>query len=203
MPVDLFPANPDLNLLPCDGIVNDYGRVLSTLEADQFFSLLMHCVQWRNDEVVMYGKRIVTARKVAWYGDAGCSYTYSGTTKQAIPWFPELRALKDRIETILGCTFNSCLANLYENGRQGMAWHSDDEKSLGRHNTIASLSLGAERKFSFKHKTQPLTQSLILPHGGLLVMRGATQAHWRHSLPPSTRITTPRINLTFRTILSQ
>ena len=192
MPVDLFPANPDLNLLPCDGVVNDYGRVLTTLAADHFFSLLMHCVPWRNDEVVMYGKRIVTARKVAWYGDAGCSYTYSGTTKQAIPWSPELRELKDRIETIL-----------YENGRQGMAWHSDDEKSLGRHNTIASLSLGAERKFSFKHKTQPLTQSLILPHGGLLVMRGATQAHWRHSLPPSTRITTPRINLTLRTILSQ
>ena len=203
MPVDLFPANPHFNLLPCDGIVNDYGRVLSALEADHHFTRLLQGIPWKNDEVVMYGKRILTARKVAWYGDAECSYTYSGTTKQAIPWNAELRELKDRIETILGCTFNSCLANLYENGRQGMSWHSDDEKSLGQHYPIASLSLGAERKFSFKHKTRPLTRSLILPHGGLLVMRGATQAHWRHSLPPSAKITTPRINLTFRTILSQ
>lgn len=196
--MDLFPANPGLNLLPCDGIVNDHGRVLNQDQADHFFTALMERIPWRNDEVVIYGRRIVTARRVAWFGDDHLTYSYSGTTKHPAPWIPELRALKALIEDITGATFNSCLANLYENGTQGMAWHSDDEKSMRREHPIASLSLGAERKFSFKHKNQPLRQSLVLPHGGLLVMRGATQEHWLHSLPPSTRILAPRINLTFR-----
>jgi len=199
--MDLFAPDPALNLLPCDGIVNYHGPVLSTAEAWRSFEALMSGVPWRNDEAVIFGKRIVTTRKVAWYGDSNFAYTYSGTTKEALPWNAELQALKALIEQITGSTFNSCLLNLYHHGDEGMAWHSDDEKSLARDSSIASISLGAERKFCFKHKRTAEAASVILEHGSLLVMRGATQTHWLHSLPKTKKVTAPRINLTFRTML--
>jgi alkylated DNA repair dioxygenase AlkB len=127
-------------------------------------------------------------------------YTYSSTTKRALAWTTELSELKQIIEGYAGTKFNSCLLNLYHNGNEGMGWHSDDEKPLGKNNTIASLSFGAERKFSFKHKQTKQTVSVVLEHGSLLVMKGATQSNWLHSLPKSKNITQPRINLTFRTI---
>ncbi|MEY4484578.1 MAG: hypothetical protein RL693_2030, partial [Verrucomicrobiota bacterium] len=129
------------------------------------------------------------------------SYTYSGTTKQALVWTEELRELKVLVEKFSGTSFNSCLLNLYHDGDEGMAWHSDDEKSLGRNTTIASLSFGAERKFCFKHKRTQQTVSLMLESGSLLVMKDATQSYWLHRLPKSAKIKTPRINLTFRTIV--
>ncbi|MDQ6667858.1 MAG: alpha-ketoglutarate-dependent dioxygenase AlkB, partial [Thermoproteota archaeon] len=100
-----------------------------------------------------------------------------------------------------GTKFNSCLLNLYHNGDEGIAWHSDDEKPLGENSIIASLSFGAERKFSFKHKQTKQTISVVLEHGSLLIMKDATQTNWVHSLPKSKKITRPRINLTFRTIV--
>jgi alkylated DNA repair dioxygenase AlkB len=199
--MDLFAPYPALNLLPSDGVVNYHGPVISTTEAWRTFEALMSEVPWRNDEAVIFGKRIVTARKVAWYGDSNFAYTYSGTTKEALPWNTELRALKALVEQITGSTFNSCLLNLYHHGDEGMAWHSDDEKSLARDSSIASISLGAERKFCFKHKRTAEAASVILEHGSLLVMRGATQTHWLHSLPKTKKVTAPRINLTFRTML--
>jgi alkylated DNA repair dioxygenase AlkB len=161
----------------------------------------MQNILWKNDEVVIFGKHIVTKRKAAWYGDSDYSYTYSNTTKQALAWTKELSYLKQIVEELAGAKFNSCLLNLYHNGNEGMGWHSDDEKSLGTNNTIASLSFGAERKFLFKHKQTKQTVSLVLEHGSLLIMRDATQANWLHSLPKSKDVTRPRINLTFRTIL--
>jgi alkylated DNA repair dioxygenase AlkB len=128
-------------------------------------------------------------------------YTYSNITKQALPWTKELSGLKQMVEELAGTTFNSCLLNLYHNGEEGMGWHSDDEDSLGKNNTIASLSIGAERKFLFKHKQSKQTVSLVLEHGSLLIMRDATQANWLHSLIKSKSVTQPRINLTFRTIV--
>jgi alkylated DNA repair dioxygenase AlkB len=199
--MDLFGNDPTANLLPFDGTVNYHGQIVSDAEARHYFEALLDGVPWRNDETIIFGRHIVTARKVAWYGDSAYSYTYSGTTKQALIWTAELLTLKSIVEKRTGTKFNSCLLNLYHNGSEGMAWHSDDEKSLGRNTTIASLSLGTERKFCLKHKRAQQTISIILETGSLLVMKDATQTNWLHSLPKSKRITTPRINLTFRTIV--
>src|ERR671922_364964 len=189
------------NILPKDGTVNYYGKVLSSREANQYFDLLMKNILWKNDEVVIFGKHIVTKRKAAWYGDSDYLYTYSNTTKHALPWTKELSYLKQIVEEVAGAKFNSCLLNLYHNGDEGMGWHSDDEESLGKNNTIASLSLGAERKFLLKYKQTKQIVSLVLEHGSLLIMKDATQANWLHSLAKSKNVTQPRINLTFRTIV--
>ena len=198
--MDLFRPDASLNLLPCDGTVHYHGPVLAEAQAWNYYETLMSTVPWKNDEAVIFGKRIVTARKVAWYGDTDFSYTYSGTTKQALPWTPALLELKALAEQLTGGAFNSCLLNLYHNGNEGMAWHSDDEKTLRKHSGIASLTLGAERKFAFRHKRTKETIALVLEHGSLLMMKDETQTHWVHRLPPTKKVATPRINLTFRTM---
>ena len=199
--MDLFNTEILTNLLPFDGEVNYYGRVLDQQTADHYLDALLNTIAWKNDEAVIFGRHIITKRKVAWYGNAGFSYKYSGTTKQAIGWTPELLQLKQLVENITGDQFNSCLLNLYHTGHEGMAWHSDDEKSLGKNTTIASLSFGAERKFALKHRQSKESRSLLLETGSLLVMKGATQSNWLHSLPKTKKITIPRINLTFRTMV--
>ncbi len=191
----------ECNLLPCDGTVNYYGPILSPAEAGRHLESLLHNVAWKNDEAVLFGKRIITARKVAWFGDSDYSYTYSGTTKQALVWSEELLGLKAMVEQWTEAKFNSCLLNLYHSGNEGVTWHSDDEKALGRNATIASLSFGAERKFCFKHKRGPQAVSVMLESGSLLVMKGATQENWLHSLPKTKKIKHERINLTFRTMI--
>jgi alkylated DNA repair dioxygenase AlkB len=199
--MNLFPYESTQNHLPFNGTVHYFGPILTSCDAQDYLEALLTTVPWRHDEAVIYGKRIVTARKVAWYGDADYSYTYSGTTKTALAWTRELQALKHLVEGKTGTMFNSCLLNLYDNGSQGMAWHSDDEKSLGKNTAIASLSLGAERKFSLRHKRTGKSVSIQLEDGSLLVMKGTTQTFWQHSVPKSAKIMTPRINLTFRTIV--
>ena len=188
------------NLLPKDGIVVYYKNILTSQEANHYFDYLLNTIEWKNDQAFIYGKLIITKRKVAWYGDTDFEYTYSKTTKRALPWTKELVELKQMIEDKTGEKFNSCLLNLYHNGDEGMAWHSDAEKELKKNGAIGSLSLGAERKFTFKHKETKETISLILENGSLLVMKGTTQSSWLHRLPPTKLISTPRINLTFRTI---
>lgn len=198
----LFSRDATDNLLPQDGIVNYYGRIFSDEEARFYLEKLLGNIEWKNDEAIIYGKHIITKRKAAWYGDSNYSYTYSNTTKHALPWTEELIILKERVEEITQAKFNSCLLNLYHDGNEGMAWHSDDEKSLGKNTSIASLSFGAERKFSLKHKLTKETISLALESGSLLVMKGSTQTHWQHSLPKTTKVKNPRVNLTFRTIVA-
>lgn len=188
------------NLLPNDGIVNYYGKLFNLEQATTYLNSLLETIEWKNDEAIIFGKRIITKRKVAWYGDANFKYTYSKTTKQALIWTKDLLKLKSIIEKQTGEHFNSCLLNLYHNGDEGMAWHSDAEKDLKKNGAIASLSFGAERKFAFKHKQNKETISLILENGSLLVMKGTTQTHWLHRLPPTKLVTKPRVNLTFRTI---
>jgi alkylated DNA repair dioxygenase AlkB len=200
--MNLFDSSPTTNLLPFDGIVHYYGKILSGNVADQYLNVLLENVDWKNDEAVIYGKHIITKRKIAWYGDSNFSYTYSNTTKQALAWTKELLELKELTERITGHTFNSCLLNLYHSGEEGMAWHSDDEKSLGLNTCIASLSFGAERKFSLKHKISKATVNQMLEHGSLLVMKGTTQTNWQHCLPKTTKVKRPRVNLTFRTIVA-
>lgn len=194
-------VDPTLNLLPIDGTVNYYGQLMPAQEAKNYLDSLMHTIEWRNDEAVIFGKRIITKRKVAWYGEQAFEYTYSNTTKHALPFTKELLELKTLIEQKSGETFNSCLLNLYHNGDEGMAWHSDAEKDLKRNGAIASLSFGAERKFSFKHKLSKQKVDLRLADGSLLIMKDTTQSHWLHRLPPSKLINTARVNLTFRTIV--
>ncbi len=200
--MDLFSDETDhtKNLLPQDGIVNYYGKQFDANEANQYYESLFNTIDWKNDQALIFGKLIITKRKVAWYGDTDYEYTYSNTTKRALPWTTELLALKSLVEAITDEKYNSCLLNLYHNGTEGMAWHSDAEKDLKKNGAIASLSFGAARKFAFKHKATNQTVSLLLENGSLLVMKGTTQTHWLHRLPPSTRISTPRINLTFRFI---
>lgn len=199
--MDLFTSDP--NLLPYDGEAIYHGHIMTGEQAREYYDTLLNSIPWQNDEAVIYGKRIVTKRKVAWYGDANYAYTYSNTTKHALPWTKELLELKALAEKMSGIIFNSCLMNLYHDGSEGMAWHSDDEKSLGKDTVIASISLGAERKFMFKHKKTGEKREIILQSGSLLVMKGATQTNWLHRLPPSVKIKHPRVNLTFRTIVSQ
>lgn len=190
-----------MNLLPYDGEVLYYGKIIAADRLNYYLQRLSEDISWKNDEAVIFGKHIITKRKVAWYGDAEYAYTYSNVTKQALLWTADLLVLKQLVEELSGTRFNSCLLNLYHDGDEGMAWHSDDEKSLGKNTTIASLSFGAERKFAFKHKTAKQSLSLVLENGSLLVMKGATQTHWLHRLPKTAKVTRPRINLTFRTIV--
>ena len=199
--MSLFPSNPTENLLPFDGTVNYFGKIIPLQEANYYYDILMNNIEWRNDEAVIFGKHIITARKVAWYADANFSYTYSKTTKQALAWTKELLELKHLSEQLTNEKYNSCLLNLYHNGNEGMAYHSDAETASLKNGAIASLSFGAERKFSFKHKTNKQTVSLFLEHGSLLVMKDVTQTNWLHRLPPTTKINTPRINLTFRQMM--
>lgn len=197
--MELFESERQRNLLPYDGTVTYYGTILARSSSDNLLKILLEDIPWKNDEAIIYGKHIVTKRKVAWFGDSDYEYTYSNTTKKASPWTKELSELKILTEELIGSKFNSCLLNLYNNGEEGMAWHSDDEKALGKNSTIASLSFGAERKFCFKHKSTKEQISLILEHGSLLVMKGA-QESWQHRLPTTKLIKRPRVNLTFRTM---
>jgi len=200
--MDLFSdSNGPQNILPYDGEALYYGHILTETLATQYYTILLNDITWQHDEAIIYGKRIVTKRKVAWYGDDAYDYTYSRTTKTALPWTPALLELKEMVEKTCNATFNSCLLNLYHDGDEGMAWHSDDEKALGKNTVIGSLSLGAVRKFSFRHKQTGEKKEIILDNGSLLVMQGTTQTHWLHRLPKSTKIKHPRINLTFRTIV--
>src|ERR1700741_4978773 len=199
--MDLFNTGIHSNLLPYDGTVLYYGKILTLAESDLYYKQLMETIEWKNDEAFISGKHIITSRKVAWYGDENFSYTYSNSTKTALEWTSALSALKKIVEERTGEKFNSCLANLYHNGSEGMAYHSDGEKALKKNGAIASFSFGAERKFLFKHKGSKETVSLVLEHGSLLVMKDETQTYWQHRLPPSTKVKRPRINLTFRTIV--
>lgn len=200
--MDLFNDDVQNNLLPFDGEVNYYGQIINNESAQHYYNQLLNTIAWEQDKAIIFGKLILTKRKVAWYGDVPFSYTYSKTTKSALAWTDELLELKKLVEDKTGETFNSCLLNLYHNGEEGMAWHSDGEKDLKKNGAIASVSFGAERHFSFKHKETKQTVSVVLEKGSLLVMKGETQTHWLHRLPPTKKVTNPRINLTFRTIVS-
>lgn len=188
------------NLLPADGCVEYYGEVLDPGEANHYLERLLGGIEWRNDEAVIFGRHITTKRKVAWYGASDFTYTYSNIIRQALPWTAELLALKVLTEEITGARYNSCLLNLYHDGDEGMAWHSDDEKELEPGGAIASLSFGAERRFLFRHRESKETVELRLAAGSLLVMKGDTQTYWLHSLPKMKKVRLPRVNLTFRTM---
>ncbi|KAA9039403.1 alpha-ketoglutarate-dependent dioxygenase AlkB [Ginsengibacter hankyongi] len=201
--MNLFNNDIAANLLPADGIVNYYGKVLNQQQSHHYLDKLLNTIEWKNDEAIIFGRHIITKRKVAWYANTGYEYTYSHRTKIALPWTKELLELKKLVDEITGTSFNSCLLNLYHSGDEGMAWHSDDEKTLEKDSPIASLSFGAERSFSLKHKQTKQTISLLLENGSLLEMKGTTQKYWLHCLPKSKKVIEPRVNLTFRIMESK
>ena len=175
--------------------------------ADRALAELLAAEWWRQDEIVMFGKRMPVPRLQAWFGDPGSNYSYSGIALDPLPWTPLLAEVRDRCSELAGVEFDSVLCNLYRDGRDGVDWHADDERELGPEPVIASVTLGAARPFQFKRKDgRPLddgsTRLEILPqHGDVVVMRGLTQALWLHRIPKTKRPVDPRINLTFRRIV--
>lgn len=187
-------------ILAKDGQADYFSSFYDLAECHHLFENLLHSVSWESDRIQMFGKLITTSRKVAWFGDPECLYTYSGVQKSPQGWTQELLQIKHKLEEAFGHTYNSCLLNLYHTGKEGMGWHSDDEKELDSDTPIASLSFGAQRKFAFRHKQDKTTSSLILENGSLLIMHPPIQEHWHHALLRTQTIIGPRINLTFRKI---
>jgi len=170
-------------------------------EAGGLFEELRGQVHWQQEQILIFGQRRLVPRLVAWHGDAGASYLYSGTEHHPEPWTPALERIRDRVSALTGAGFNAVLLNLYRDGRDGMGWHADDEPELGRNPVIASVSLGATRRFCLRHRRRKgLKLDLPLPHGSLLCMSGATQHHWLHALPKTRLPVAERINLTFRLV---
>jgi len=192
-----FLFDPE-NLLPYDGIAIYHGVVFNEQEANGICKDLFETIPWKQDEVVMFGKKIITKRKVAWYADAGITYTYAGVKKSGLEWTSALIGIKQKVEAITGAKYNACLLNLYHEGEEGMGWHQDNEKEMVGGSSIASLSFGAVRKFAFKHATTNERLEIILANGSLLDMKGAIQQYWYHSLPKTKKEKQMRINLTFR-----
>jgi alkylated DNA repair dioxygenase AlkB len=198
----MFKDEASISILPYDGEAILYPTFIHIDELSNLFQQMSDEIDWKQDEVMMFGKKLILRRKSAFYSDHGISYTYSHIQKKGLPWTNHLLEIKQKIESEFNLKFNACLLNYYHDGSESMGWHSDDEVELGTNPVIASLSLGAERSFQFKHKLNKHKQSVKLNSGSLLIMKGSTQHHWLHSLPKSLKIKTPRINLTFRFIQS-
>jgi len=175
---------------------------LDRLSADRLLEWSLTHIRWEHHVIRIFGRDVPTPRRSAWFGDPGARYTYSGLTLDPRPWPPALAPLRDRVEAAIGARFNAVLANLYRDGTDSMGWHADDEPELGRDPVIASVSVGAVRRFTMRHATRRDLEHLVLEleHGSLLVMAGSTQHHWRHALPKTRRPVGPRVNLTFRSV---
>jgi alkylated DNA repair dioxygenase AlkB len=180
-------------------------RFLSKSRADSYFERLVESVDWEQHEIRICGKIVTSPRLSAWYGDPGAIYSYSGLSLEPRPWSSAIRALKMRVEKASDRQFNSVLLNFYRDGVDSMGWHSDDEWELGERPVIASVSLGATRRFRLRHKTRADLEPVVvgLEHGSLLIMKGETQRFWKHQLPKSRRVSEPRLNLTFRSVCTR
>lgn len=184
-----------------DAEVVFYPQFFSAAESDGLFQDLREHIPWRQDHIRLYGKQVAMPRLVAWHGDEGKVYSYSGLTNQPHPWTPTLLAIKARIESVSAATFNSVLLNQYRDGRDSVGWHADNEPELGVNPVIGSVSLGDARTFQLRHcRDKKRTVSLELTHGSYLLMAGATQHHWLHQVAKTRRECGPRINLTYRRI---
>ena len=198
---DLFAPKPTDNLLPYDGQVNDLGVVID-YPSPLFYKLVTE-LPWQADVVTLFGKTHVTTRQIVWMGDSGIDYQYSGHSHQTSAWtdtvFHVKRHIEEQLLTLgIDTNFNSCLLNYYPSGEDGMGYHADDEKELGAQPIIASLSLGATRKFVFKHNKAQDKVELYLESGQLIVMHGDTQRFWKHSITKTKTVNAGRISLTFR-----
>jgi alkylated DNA repair dioxygenase AlkB len=196
-----FSDQESLHIPLQDGELLYHPHFFAPGEADQLLAALRHGLHWQQECMMMYGKPVLFPRLMAWYGDAGSHYSFSGKTYQPAAWTKELQLIHERISPIAGVAFNSVLANLYRNGQDSMGWHADDEPELGLNPVIASVNFGAARRFMLRHKKEKdLRYELTLQHGSLLVMKGTLQHHWQHQVPKTTKPLGERINLTFRVI---
>jgi alkylated DNA repair dioxygenase AlkB len=184
-----------------DGELRYAEDFLAAEEADAYLERLLVELDWREESLAIAGRALKAPRLVCWYGDPGARYRYSGTDHEPLPWTEALGRLRRRVEEGCARRFNSVLGNLYRDGGDSLGWHADKEKELGPEPWIASLSLGAERRFDLRHNQSRETLSLSLKHGSLLLMGGALQHHWRHRVPKQPGAGGPRINLSFRAIL--
>ena len=186
-----------------DAEIEYFPEFFSREKSLNFLPQLLNTIKWKQNTIKMYGKENPVPRLEAWYGDPGKSYAYSGIRMEPTPWTDELREIKRSIEAEVEISFNSVLINYYRDGQDRVAWHSDDEKELGKNPVIGSVSFGAERTFKLRHKRYKennLKQSIVLKTGSFLLMKGATQHHWMHEIPRTAKPIGPRINLTFRVI---
>jgi alkylated DNA repair dioxygenase AlkB len=181
----------DVRLWPC---------AFPAAQADAWFAALRGSIGWEQEEILIFGARRRVPRLVAWHGDPGATYAYSGTPHEPRPWTPPLLEIRKAVETLSGFRYNSVLLNLYRDGNDGMGWHADDEAQLGPNPAIASVSFGETRTFKLRHRRRQGVTAIDLPHGSLLLMAGATQHHYVHAVPKTTRVLRERINLTFRLV---
>ena len=190
------------NIINQDGKAHYFGMILNAEQNHKYFNQLLHKIEWKNENLIMFGKEITTKRKVAFYADSSINYTYSNKTKKGLEWNALLLEIKQIVTTYTGSNYNACLLNLYHDGNEAMGWHCDNEKEIIPNSSIASVSFGAERKFAIKHKTSKESHSIILQNGSLLEMLGSFQKNWLHCLPKSKKINNSRINLTFRQMIA-
>lgn len=189
------------NRAPYDGMVYLVENFLGPADAHAVFHELQNDLDWQAETIVIAGKRVLVPRRVCWYGDRGARYRYSGVDHEPAPWTPTLACLRDAVQSLTRCPFNSVLGNLYRNGSDALGWHADKEKELGTNPTIASLSLGAARRFILRHNKTRERVELTLTSGSLLLMAGRLQHHWRHCVPKAPEVSAARINLSFRLIV--
>lgn len=196
--IDLFTSGteakktydlPDLGLIKLDAFI-------PKIEADNYYQTLLHKTQWHEYQMPMYDKIVTAPRMIAWYGEQ------EEAGESSLPWTPELLELRNRVEKETGLEFNAVLLNLYRNGSDSVAWHSDKEHKIGSNPNIASVTFGQTRPFRFRHKMDKSVPQLEIPlhHGTLLVMSGTTNTYWEHHIPKSAKTMLPRINLTFRQV---
>jgi alkylated DNA repair dioxygenase AlkB len=201
MPTGNLPllSTESLRLELPDADVRLWSPAFAPAEADELLASLLTNIAWQQEDIVMFGEPRRVPRLVAWHGDPGTAYTYSGTAHAPLPWTPELQRVRHRAEELTAHRYNSVLLNLYRDGRDGMGWHADDEPELGREPVIASVSLGATRRFKLRHRrSRNSASTLDLAHGDLLLMAGATQHNYVHAVPKTARPVGERVNLTFR-----
>ena len=201
---DLFESN-EAQRLPVTDAEVVLWRTINLENENVLLEQLIEKTPWRLEHVTLWGKTYPQPRLVAWYGDDAVTYAYSGVSLTALPWTPELLTLKGKVEELCASSFNSVLLNYYRDHRDSMGFHADDEPELGLFPTIASVSIGEERQFVLKHKHRRDIDDirLPLPSGSLLLMKGATQANWKHGVPKESKPCGPRVNLTFRNILRE
>lgn len=202
MTLSLFEDEPPVELISHDGLVTCWQQLLDEDQANMLFDELINADIWQQESINLYGKRYLQPRLTAWYGDYGVSAD-GGYEKlyQTVDFTPRLQALKTEIERLTGYSFNCVLANLYRDGQDSVGYHADDERILGINPVIASYSLGASRRFLLKHNDdRALKVGCDLQHNSLLLMHGALQHHWQHSIAKTQRLVAARINLTFRLI---
>lgn len=181
-------------------ILKTLGKIYSPQHTQALLDNLINSVAWQQD-FVAFGRHFNIPRLQAWYADKGIHYRYSDNMLESHRWAEPLLSIKQDVEKLSGLMFNSVLVTYYRNGDDHVSWHADDEPELGNAPVIASLSLGADREFQYRHKRQNESGSILLQDGELLLMLPEFQSFWEHSIPQQTEVTGPRINLTFRQVV--